>query len=122
MTEEEQHIQADECLDEVVSKYKNSLMYETERDTYMVKRLRKLLIRTVWAVTEQMKLGKFDTIESEFSFDITEDNSSINENKENMIHLIGRIDRIDEYKDDKCTYVKIVDYKTGKKDLSLSDL
>lgn len=97
-------------------------MYETERDTYMVKRLRKLLIRTVWAVTEQMKLGKFDTIESEFSFDITEDNSSINENKENMIHLIGRIDRIDEYKDDKCTYVKIVDYKTGKKDLSLSDL
>lgn len=122
LTEEEQHIQADECLDEVVSKYKNSLMYETERDTYMVKRLRKLLIRTVWAVTEQMKLGKFDTIESEFSFDITEDNSSINENKENMIHLIGRIDRIDEYKDDKCTYVKIVDYKTGKKDLSLSDL
>ena len=47
-----------------------------------------------------MKLGKFDTIESEFSFDITEDNSSINENKEYMIHLIGRIDRIDEYKDD----------------------
>jgi len=64
LTEEEQHIQADECLDEAASKYKNSLMYETERDTYMLVRLRKLLNRTVWAVTEQMKLGKFDTIES----------------------------------------------------------
>lgn len=119
LTEEEQHLQADECLDEVVKKYKNSLMYETERDTYMVTRLRKLLVRTVWAVTEQMKLGSFETVESEFVFDILEDNK---QDRENIMHLIGRIDRIDTYKDDKCAYVKIVDYKTGKKDLSLSDL
>ena len=104
------------------SKYKNSLMYETERDTYMLIRLKKLLNRTVWAVTEQMKLGKFDTIESEFTFDITEDSDNIKDNKKDIIHLIGRIDRIDEHKDDKCTYLKIVDYKTGKKDMSLSDL
>ncbi len=122
LTEEEQHKQADECLDEAAGKYKNSLMYETERDTYMLTRLRKLLNRTVWAVTEQMKLGKFDTIKSEFKFDITEDNDNIKDNKKDIIHLIGRIDRIDEHKDDKCTYLKIVDYKTGKKDMSLSDL
>ncbi len=121
LSEEEQHDRADECLNEAVGRYKNSLMYETERDTYMVTRLRKLLIRTIWAVTEQMKLGKFETVESEFTFDILED-SSENNSKEDMIHLIGRIDRIDTYKDETCTYVKIVDYKTGKKDLSLSDL
>lgn len=84
----------------------------------MVKRLKKLLNRTVWAITEQMKLGKFDTIKSEFVFDIKDDNKNIKD----AMHLIGRIDRIDEYKDDKCTYIKIVDYKTGKKDMSLSDL
>lgn len=122
LTEEEQHKQADECLEEAASKYKNSLMYETERDTYMLVRLKKLLNRTVWAVTEQMKLGKFDTIESEFTFDITENSGNIKDNKKDIIHLIGRIDRIDEHKDDKCTYLKIVDYKTGKKDMSLSDL
>lgn len=122
LTEKEQQAQADKCLEEAVARYKNSLMYETERDTYMVTRLRKLLTRTVWAVTEQMKLGKFDTVESEFVFDVTEDNGNIKDNKKDIIHLIGRIDRIDEYKDDKCTYIKIVDYKTGKKDLSLSDL
>lgn len=122
LTEEEQHKQAGRCLDETVARYKNSLMYETERDTYMVARLRRLLARTVWAITEQMKLGKFDTVESEFVFDVTEDNGSIKDNKKDIIHLVGRIDRIDEYKDDKCTYIKIVDYKTGKKDMSLSDL
>ncbi len=122
LTEKEQQAQADKCLEEAVAKYKNSLMYETERDTYMVTRLRKLLTRTVWAITEQMKLGKFDTVESEFKFDVTEDNGGAGDNQKDTIHLIGRIDRIDEYKDDKCTYIKIVDYKTGKKEMSLSDL
>lgn len=121
LSEEEQHIQADKCLDEVVARYKNSLMYETQRDTYMVTRLKKLLVRTVWAITEQMKLGKFETVKSEFKFNILED-SSKDSSTEDMFHLIGRIDRIDTYKDEKCTYVKIVDYKTGKKDMSLSDL
>lgn len=122
LSEKEQHTQADECLNEAVARYKNSLMYETERDTYMVTRLRKLLIRTVWAVTEQMKLGKFETetVESEFKFDVLENDEK--DNAEDMISLIGRIDRIDTYKDEKYTYVKVVDYKTGKKDMSLSDL
>lgn len=122
LSEKEQHIQADVCLNEAVGKYKNSLMYETERDTYMVTRLRKLLIRTIWAVTEQMKLGKFETVESEFTFDVPyNEDIKGSKDKEDMIHLIGRIDRIDRYEDDKCAYVKIVDYKTGKKDMSLSD-
>ncbi len=122
LTEKEQRIQAGECLDEVTNMYKNSLMYETERNTYMAKRLKKLLNRTVWAITEQMKLGKFDTIKSEFVFDIKDDSKNTKDNNKDVMHLIGRIDRIDEYKDDKCAYIKIVDYKTGKKDMSLSDL
>lgn len=117
LSEEEQHVQANQCLNEAVEKYKNSLMYETERDTYLVSRLRKLLQRTVWAVTEQMKLGKFDTVESEFGFDIM-----MEEEEESIMHLIGRIDRIDTFEDGNNTYVKIVDYKTGKKELSLSDM
>lgn len=121
LSEKEQHTQADECLNEAVGRYKNSLMYETERDTYMVTRLRKLLIRTIWAVTEQMKLGKFETVESEFVFDVPCDGDR-ESNAEDLIHLIGRIDRIDKYEDEKYSYVKIVDYKTGKKDMSLSDL
>lgn len=35
---------------------------------------------------------------------------------------IGRVDRIDTMETEENIYVKIVDYKTGKKDLSLSDL
>ncbi len=119
LSEEEQRAQADICIDETVEKYKNSLMRETKRTAYLASRLKGLLAKTVWAITEQMKLGRFKTVESEFVFDVLENQKM--EDDGDFMHLIGRIDRIDECLEDGRAYIKIVDYKTGKKDFSLSD-
>lgn len=144
LTEDEQHIEANHCLNAAVERYKNGLLYDTERDTYMVARLRRILHRTVWAITEQMRHGKFETVESEFSFDLLErgevtgdrlgqmlDGSDMAESGaetddssdgQTLMHLIGKLDRLDSLDENGKTYIRIVDYKTGKKDLSLSDL
>ena len=61
--EEQQHILANQCLNHTVEEYKNGLLYDTERDASLVERLRRIMLRTVWAITEQMKLGKFDTVD-----------------------------------------------------------
>lgn len=110
--EEHQHILANQCLNHTVEEYKNGLLYDTERDASLVERLRRIMLRTVWAITEQMKLGKFDTVDSEVSFRMDKEKQT----------YIGRVDRIDTMETEENIYVKIVDYKTGKKDLSLSDL
>lgn len=110
--DEEQHILANQCLNHTVEEYKNGLLYDTERDASLVERLRRIMLRTVWAITEQMKLGKFDTVDSEVSFRMDKEKQT----------YIGRVDRIDTMETGENIYVKIVDYKTGKKDLSLSDL
>lgn len=112
ISEEQQHILANQCLNHTVEEYKNGLLYDTERDASLVERLRRIMLRTVWAITEQMKLGQFDTVDSEVSFRMDKDKQT----------YIGRVDRIDTMETDENIYVKIVDYKTGKKDLSLSDL
>ncbi|MCH5267585.1 MAG: exodeoxyribonuclease V subunit gamma [Lachnospiraceae bacterium] len=112
VSEERQHILANECLNATVEEYKNGLLYDTERDASLIDRLRRILQRTVWAITEQMKLGKFETVESELSFRM----------KEEKQQLIGRVDRIDTMEDNENIYVKVIDYKTGKKDISLSEL
>lgn len=104
-----------ECLEAAVEGYKNGLLHDTKRDEYMITRLKKLMNRTVWAITEQMKLGKFDTVTSELSFDVVE-------KEEGVMHLIGKVDRIDMMTENDKSYVSIVDYKTGKKELSLSDM
>ncbi|HBI62658.1 MAG TPA: hypothetical protein DDY31_15865, partial [Lachnospiraceae bacterium] len=125
--EEEQKKRADRCIDTVVERYKNGLLYRTERDTYLITRLRRLLTRSVWAITKQMELGFFQTVDSEISFEILQKTMGENvvhqmEGEEQQLRLIGRIDRIDRMDREDAVYLKIVDYKTGKEAISLSDL
>ncbi len=129
ITEAQQHIRANECINAVVEEYKNGLLYSTERDTYLITRLRRILQRSIWAITEQMKSGKFQTIDSEVHFEMLhatkgKDVKSRMEQPagEHTLRLIGRIDRVDQLLQGDVSYIKIVDYKTGKKTISLSDL
>lgn len=112
ITEKEQHVLANQCLNGTVEEYKNGLLYDTERDAALVERLRRILLRSVWAITEQMKLGKFETVESELGFRMRGEGQQI----------VGRVDRIDMMEDEEAVYVKVVDYKTGSKKISLSEL
>ncbi|MDD7403115.1 MAG: helicase-exonuclease AddAB subunit AddB [bacterium] len=127
--EDEQHVRANQCINEVVERYKNGLLYSTERDTYLITRLRRLLQKSIWAITEQMKAGKFRTVDSEVNFEVLHavQGSSVAEEMEQssdgqVLRLIGRIDRVDSMVQGDASYIKIVDYKTGRTNLSLSDL
>lgn len=129
ISEKEQHIRANECINQIVEEYRNGLLYDTERDTYLITRLRRIMARTVWAITEQMKVGEFSTVDSEVSFSILEqvkgsqmEERMERENEKDYLRLIGRIDRVDQMEGQDAFYVKVVDYKTGKKNISLSDL
>lgn len=103
---------ADECLMETVDGYKAGLMNSSARSTYMVKRLRRLLHRTIWAVTRQMEAGQFHTVESELRF----------AHEYGPVKLVGKVDRMDLVEEEQDSYITIVDYKTGSKDLSLARL
>lgn len=110
--ENEQHRRAEECIEETAALYKNGLLYNSERDSRLIFRLQRILNRTIWAITRQMQMGKFRTVDSEFTFEM----------KNELLRLIGRIDRVDSLEEGDTSYVKVVDYKTGQKTISLSDL
>lgn len=127
ISEKEQKRRVDRCIDTVAERYKNGLLYSTERDTYLITRLRRLLARSVWAITKQMELGSFQTVESEISFEILQGATGESvlqqiEGENHLLRLIGRIDRIDRMDRENEIYLKVVDYKTGKETISLSDL
>ena len=63
----------------------------------MIVRMKRMLERTVWALTEQLKAGDFRPEAYEMRF------------------AGGKIDRIDSCEDGDKVYVKILDYKTGSK-------
>ena len=108
LTDEDRKRLVNESVMEITTDYGNTVLYSTKRNEYMISRVISMTDRTVWAVSNQLKHGKFKPMDFEKSF--------VMDGK-----VRGRIDRIDTYEDDNHVYVKVVDYKTGESDFDLLD-
>lgn len=100
--EEEQKRLSDQCVDEAVTDYGNSVLHSTSRNQYMITRMKHMMNRTVWALTEQLHRGDFQPEAYEVSFGS------------------GKIDRVDTCLEEDTVYVKVIDYKTGHTAFDLS--
>ena len=104
LSEDERKAYIDESVEEAVTNYGNSVLYSSARNEYMIVRIKRMLERTVWALTRQLKAGDFRPSAYEMRF------------------RGGKIDRIDTCVDGDKVYVKVVDYKTGKKAFDVTAL
>ena len=95
--EEKRQEYIDDSVGHAISDYGNSVLYSSARNAYMIERMKRLLTRTIWALTKQLEAGDFVPVAYEMRF-------------EN-----GKIDRVDLCKDKDKVYVKVLDYKTGSK-------
>lgn len=102
VTEEEQERFIDEAVEESIVDYKNTVLYSSARDSYMIPRMKRMMRRTIWALNRQLGRGKFKPSGYEVGF------------------KSGKIDRIDTYETDDKVYVKIIDYKTGSKSFDMA--
>ena len=94
-----------ECVNYAVEEYENSFIRSTKRNEYLIKRIERITIRTLWALCNQIRQGAFEPVGYEMNFYHTPDN---------IITLQGRIDRLDIYEEDDRIYVRVIDYKSGK--------
>lgn len=97
LTEEQQRELIDECVEEAITDYGNSVLYSSARNEQLIVRMKQMLERTVWALTNQLKAGDFVPEAYELRF------------------FGGKIDRVDVCETDDQVYVKVMDYKTGSK-------
>lgn len=112
LQEETRERLAEECVEEVITDYRNTLLYDSSRNEYMIARMHRLVKRAVWALTEQIKKGVFVPEKLEAPFYL----------KEGNVSLHGRIDRIDTYEEDDKVYVRVMDYKSGAASFDLTAL
>ncbi len=115
---------AEEAVDKSVNGYGYDLLFKSERDKYNIERIKRMMKRSVWAVSEQLACGEFkpEGFEVAFGEGDTLSSSNITLSNNHTMCLRGKIDRVDLRRETDATYVKIVDYKTGSKELSLSEL
>ncbi|MCC8044729.1 MAG: exodeoxyribonuclease V subunit gamma [Clostridiales bacterium] len=112
---EEQARRMDRCVDLTADAYAGGLLHGSAREEYTIRRLKRILRRTVWVMREQTRAGQFRPVGFEISFADTQDLDAVQVRlRENdRIRLQGRIDRIDTVETEDTVYVKVVDYKSG---------
>ncbi|HSQ87549.1 helicase-exonuclease AddAB subunit AddB [Romboutsia sp.] len=113
-----------QIVDEIVSKIPGYILESSERYRYLAYRLKNMLISAISIISEQIKQGSFEPIDYEVDFGVKGKYPPIKITLQNgqEINLRGQIDRIDEFENGEGKYIRIVDYKSGKKDLSLTDI
>ena len=94
LDEEQMDEMADACVEEVVSYYGNTVLKSSARNEYMVSRVKRMMKRTIWALTKQMEQVAFTPSRFEVSFAMADSLESINIalSKEEKMKLLGRID------------------------------
>lgn len=114
----------EECLASLTVDYGNTVLNSTARNNYMIRRMARILKRTVWALGEQIRKGLFTPENYEISFSSVSDLESINIelSPEERLKLRGRIDRVDTCEDGEHVYVKVIDYKSGNTSFQLLSL
>lgn len=108
----------EESVEKSIVDYGNTILYSTARNEYIITRLKRMLKRTVWALTKQLEKGDFIPE----GFEIVYDSGVMPLDPKNAMRLYGKIDRIDTYEADDEVYVKVIDYKTGTKAFDLGEL
>ena len=97
--------------------YISGLYHDSKRNEYNILRLSRLVTNSARFIRDQLAAGSFKPVSSEepFAMDIALVNGR-------NLHMTGVIDRVDTAPGAEGTYIQIVDYKSGSKDISLSML
>lgn len=114
----------DSVMDDILPLHRDGILSSSNRYKYLSTRLKRISRRAVWTLTEHIQKGDFEPIGHEISFGRKGVFPPIEVELESgeKVYLEGRIDRVDLFDNEESTYVKIIDYKSGDKSFSLSDV
>ncbi len=114
----------DEAAEAYAVAYGETILYSSARNQNLLRRIKRILRRTVLTLQAQLKKGAFVPEKFEMSFSIIEDLDALNIalDGEEKMRLRGRIDRVDACQVEDKVYVKVIDYKSGTRKFDLAAL
>lgn len=127
ISREQTFIMIEDIVDELVSDYNSKIFESSYRYQYLIKKLKRVGKRAAWTLVTQVKQGEFVPYAHEISFSTKGFEQSVPpiiielSNGDRMM-LEGQIDRVDLFDLDGKKYIKVIDYKSGKKKFSLSEV
>ncbi|WP_310604007.1 helicase-exonuclease AddAB subunit AddB [Anaerosporobacter sp.] len=115
-----------EAVEEAAVDYGNQVILSTKRNAYMLERVMRITKRTIWALCNQVRKGKFQPEAFELQFSFLDDLNTVNVEltEDARMQLQGRIDRVDIYEEPEKNriLVKVIDYKSGHSALDMGQI
>ncbi len=115
---------AGDVVDQLAPRLQSEILLSSARRRYLTGKLKKTVQRTALVLCEHSRRGRFRPVGLELAFgpdgDLPAVTFTLSDGSE-MI-LTGRIDRVDAAQTDEGVYLRVIDYKSGRITISLSDI
>lgn len=124
LTPEQLAERAARAVEWVAPRLQSEILYSSNRYRYMARKLKGIVSQTAHVMGDHAKRGEFEPVALELGFGPGEELQPVPftlKNGTEML-LVGRIDRVDAAPHDKGELLRIIDYKSGAKSLSLQDV
>ena len=112
------------AVEQYLAEYMGGVTDKSARFLAQAARLRRTVTELMWQVVQEMRQSRFVPVDYELPVGgeggvpatvlTLPDGTSV--------RVIGRVDRVDVYRDGDVAYVRVVDYKTGPKEFRLSEV
>ena len=113
----------DKHIEEYISRFMNDFKEKTPRFIYLFRRLTKDVRAVVGDMAAELRKSSFVPLDFELNFgDENNIPPMVIGEGEASLTLTGIADRVDGWVHDGKLYLRVVDYKTGKKEFALSDI
>ena len=118
--------ESDQMIDTIVDEMTMFDVFQSKHQyRYLINKLKRVSKKAAWVLTEHLKNGLFEPVAFEVAFGRESESAPpifIELSNGESMMIRGVIDRIDKVTIDDQTYIKIIDYKSGKKQLTMSDI
>ena len=113
----------DRYVEQYIHEELNDFEEKSRRFVYLFRRLRDNVYRVVQDMAEELRRSDFEPLDFELDFSKAEDVRPLElDDESGSLALTGIADRVDGWMHEGKLYLRIVDYKTGKKEFKLSDV
>ena len=109
-------------LDAYIEKYLGGKENKDKRFLYLFYRIRRTASDLVMRIVTELTQSSFRPSDFELSIGDEIPAYTVTLKDGEQIRIRGSVDRVDTYEKDGVAYIRVIDYKTGKKEFRLSDI